>query len=593
MKKKSIPPFMLTEGQRGRILFEFKLGDGAEVPELCGALMVHGQRVDMEAEDEGTLVIPVLPAGVYLAEVRAGGVCVLYGHVEVLPSPLRLAEGDAVFQMTVDCTTDVLRVSLALAAGIPGRRGAPGPQGAQGTPGEPGLSAYELACLHGYAGSEAEWVAAFEGAQAAVNEARARAEDAAAAARAADDAREAAAADKAAAEQAKQDAQAAQTKAEEEAQKAADNAALLGDAALKGADNVFAGKQTLNGEVMLNGKLSGAELARMNYLQHKYDTCKTAAEMKAIDPNFNADLNTGYITCLPSYEGNSSLGVMKVNLPYLPGLKNFKRICYNQCEELHFYNPMGNLPDADDTGAFLQSNYVTRYLKRMYAVLPNAVSLPTLCNHETKLEEFHCEELPKCVTASYYWCSMFWRTALREFHTRMPALKFGGGSEYGMFQECKQLRVCSVSFPALVVGLRMFSGTILDAASACTVLDGLQVAGEPDWSGWKNQAYKTPWVLTIGIHIDHQNDETVLAAIANAEAKGWTLTVQWNGTPTAQASTMAFGQRVFARVTEAVRPDGTVEKIIDWGHYLTAPEGYESFRSLESAYRYFGLAEDD
>ena len=190
---------------------------------------------------------------------------------------------------------------------------------------------------------------------------------------------------------------------------------------------------------------------------------------------------------------------------------------------------------------------------------------------------------------------MFWRTALREFHTRMPALKFGGGSVYGMFQECKQLRVCSVSFPALVVGVRMFDGTILDAASACTVLDGLQVAGEPDWSGWKNQAYKTPWVLTIGIHIDHQNDETVLAAIANAEAKGWTLTVQWNpGGPTyttPEASTMAMGTLIYARVDEHELPDGTTERVLDWGHYVTNWEarGYEQFRSLESAYRYFNL----
>ena len=593
MKKKSIPPFMLTEGQRGRILFEFTLGDGAEVPELCGALMVHGQRVDMEAEDEGTLVIPVLPAGVYLAEVRAGGVCVLYGHVEVLPSPLRQTDGDAVFRMTVDCTQDVLRVSLELAAGIPGRRGEPGPQGAQGTPGAPGLSAYELACLHGFAGSEAEWVAAFEGAQAAVSEARARAEDAAAAARAADEAREAAAADKAAAEMARQDTLAAQSKAEEQAQKAADKAALLGDAALKSEDNIFAGKQTMNGNVVLNGMLSGAMLAQINYLQHKYDTCKTAEEMKAIDPNYNSDLNTGYITCLPSYE-SGSLGILKVNPPYLPNLKRFVRIFYNQCEELHFYNPMGEIDNFDDTGAFLENNYVTRYLKRMYAVLPNAVNLSNLCNQELKLEEFHCEELPKCVTTSYIWCSMFYRAGLKEFHTRMPALKFAGGAAYGMFQACNQLRVCSVNFPSLVQGERMLDGTILDAASACAVLDGLQVAGEPDWSGYVgNTSQKVPWILTIGIHVDHQNDETVLAAIANAESKGWTLTVQWNGTPTAQASTMAFGQRIYAKVTEAVRPDGTVERIMDWGHYMTKPDGYEQFRSLESAYRYFGLPEAD
>jgi hypothetical protein len=95
--------------------------------------------------------------------------------------------------------------------------------------------------------------------------------------------------------------------------------------------------------------------------------------------------------------------------------------------------------------------------------------------------------------------------------------------------------------------------------------------------------------IVLGIHVDHQNDEDVLAAIDNAEAKGWTLTVQWNGTPTSTASTMAMGQLVYAKVGELESPDGTTKKYLDWGHYVTNPEGYETFRSLESAYEYFGL----
>ena len=57
-------------------------------------------------------------------------------------------------------------------------------------------------------------------------------------------------------------------------------------------------------------------------------------------------------------------------------------------------------------------------------------------------------------------------------------------------------------------------------------------------------------LLSIGIHVDHQTDEEVLAAIANAESKGWTLTVQWNGTPTSTASTMAMGSLIYAKVGE-------------------------------------------
>lgn len=123
----------------------------------------------------------------------------------------------------------------------------------------------------------------------------------------------------------------------------------------------------------------------------------------------------------------------------------------------------------------------------------------------------------------------------------------------------------------------MFSNTQLDKKSALNVLTSIPAYT----SGTHN--------LTIGIHVDHKTDEEVLAAIANAEAKGWTLFVQWNGTPTSTASTMAMGQLIYAKVGEMERPDGTTEQYLDWGHYVTNPEGYETFRSLASAYRYFGI----
>lgn len=119
--------------------------------------------------------------------------------------------------------------------------------------------------------------------------------------------------------------------------------------------------------------------------------------------------------------------------------------------------------------------------------------------------------------------------------------------------------------------------TKLNKKSAINVLDSL-----PTWTSGTHNA-------TIGIHIDHQQDEEVLAAIANAEAKGWTLTVQWNGTPTSAASTMAMGSLIYAKVGEYELPDGTTEQVLDWGHYVTDETGYETFRSLESAYKYFNL----
>lgn len=169
MKKKAIPPFTLTAGQCGRLLFDFTLPPGAETPALRGALMVHGERVDMEGTQEDMLVIPALPAGVYLAEVRAAGMCVLYGHVEVLPSPLSGEEGLATYRVDVDNTTDVLQVNIAMLEGLTG------PQG---------LSAYDVAKQHGFGGSESEWleslkVDAQDAASAASDRARVLAETAA------------------------------------------------------------------------------------------------------------------------------------------------------------------------------------------------------------------------------------------------------------------------------------------------------------------------------------------------------------------------------------------------------------------------------
>lgn len=143
MKKKAIPPFSLTAGQSGKLLFNFTLPEGAETPALRGALMVQGQRVDMENTQADMLTIPSLPAGVYLAEVRAAGMCVLYGHVEVLPSPLFGEDGMATYRVDVDNTTDVLQVNITMLEGLTG------PQG---------LSAYDVARQNGFEGSESEWL---------------------------------------------------------------------------------------------------------------------------------------------------------------------------------------------------------------------------------------------------------------------------------------------------------------------------------------------------------------------------------------------------------------------------------------------------
>ena len=101
--------------------------------------------------------------------------------------------------------------------------------------------------------------------------------------------------------------------------------------------------------------------------------------------------------------------------------------------------------------------------------------------------------------------------------------------------------------------------------------------------------------INFGIHVDFQEDEDVAAAVAEAETKGWSVGVTWNGTLTAQAAT-TYGLRkpgIFAKVNEIELPDGTIERYLEWAHYFTDPSGYEEFASVEEAREYFGLPEED
>ena len=149
-----------------------------------------------------------------------------------------------------------------------------------------------------------------------------------------------------------------------------------------------------------------------------------------------------------------------------------------------------------------------------------------------------------------------------------------------MFNGCKKLWYLKSGFPKLQNGGGMLSGCILDAGSAVRVLHSL-----PAWASGEHK-------LTIGIHIDHQADEEVIAAIEAAEVKGWTLTVQWNGTPgTSTASTFALRRRPVYAKLGAPLEDGT--PTLDWGHYVTYPSGYSEFASLEEAKEYFNIKDDE
>lgn len=150
-----------------------------------------------------------------------------------------------------------------------------------------------------------------------------------------------------------------------------------------------------------------------------------------------------------------------------------------------------------------------------------------------------------------------------------------------MFSNCTLLGFYS-PLPKLTTATGMFNKCLLDKESVLSILDEL-----PTWTDGAAHA------ITLGIHIDHQNDADIDAAITAAEEKGWTVSVQWNGTATAQ-STSTFGLRkppIYAKLDTAEHPDGIIENILDWGHYVTnwAENGYQEFSSIEEAQTHFNI----
>lgn len=124
------------------------------------------------------------------------------------------------------------------------------------------------------------------------------------------------------------------------------------------------------------------------------------------------------------------------------------------------------------------------------------------------------------------------------------------------------------SYVALV-----WDGCVLDVASVQNIAENLPTM--PSLS-----------TTTIGIDEAYQNDEAMLEALALLESKNWNIELQTNPSPTSAASSTFSlrGKTIYAKVVEI---DGVSE--LCWGHYVTHPEGYEEFRSLDSAYEYFGL----
>lgn len=170
-----------------------------------------------------------------------------------------------------------------------------------------------------------------------------------------------------------------------------------------------------------------------------------------------------------------------------------------------------------------------------------------------------------------------WCSNARELHGNFDGLQTAM-NWFATYSAAPPFTTVTCGFPALKSGSGMFAGVKLNKASALLVLGSI-----PAWADGASHP------LTIGIHVDNQSEKDVINAIAEAEEKGWTLTVQWNGTATAAAAS-TWGRRkpVFACLGEPME-DGT--PTLDWGHYVTDPDSYTEFASLEEAKEHFNIVD--
>lgn len=224
------------------------------------------------------------------------------------------------------------------------------------------------------------------------------------------------------------------------------------------------------------------------------------------------------------------------------------------------------MPELRNATSMLYGN---KNMTALRAAFPNVELAVTMCYSCAKLEVVECT-LKNLTNGRAAFCQC---PKLTRANGYMPKLIDGE-----MLFSATPMRVVeNANFSSLSNGFNLFNGGQLNKESALGVLNTI-----PSWS---SETHK----LVIGIHVDHQTDEDVLDAIGEAQSRGWEMTVQWNGTPTAQTSA-AYGSRtqpIYARVEER-----NGEKILEWGHYVTDPTGYEEFLSVEEAQAHFGIEEE-
>jgi hypothetical protein len=340
-------------------------------------------------------------------------------------------------------------------------------------------------------------------------------------------------------------------------------------------------------------------------LANPFAECTTWADVKAILPIISS-LRTLYLT-LPKFGETQTTSISCPDMDLfltLPGDLMYRwalKDCTFKNVVVYVPNRKRNLVEVAKHNRFILSGaviapYATDVAQALRAGnsvsaqegLKLSVYAPRATNCTAVFWE-HCKAgkmtlyAPKCTNID-----MLCRPMQYNVYAQNPSIDFTLGdvtTAKQAFSACK--KIPDGQFPTnwqyLKYGSGMFELCELGKAVAIAILDSLQTATE--------ETGTNIWCITVGIHVDHKTDEEVLAAIEAAEARGWTVAVQWNGTATAAAAS-TYGMRragIYARRCEA-EEEGE-QASLEWAHYVTNWEahGYVEFGSVEEAAEFFGV----
>lgn len=537
----------LKAGQRCRCVFDIS---PAGSHEKAGAVCIGATHVPMQAVGD-ELIAPPMPPGLHLFEVRVDGVSVAYGYFEVAPSPLAAAGGEVTAIFTGDLSAPVARFSIEL------------------NQGPRGDSTYDIAVREGFEGTEAEWLDSLR-AQAAelavelVAEPMERAENARAAAQAAQSTAEEQAA---IATKAAEDAQAPESIAAQAARPAAmvlvrdELMSILRDASLFDLDtdgqkiivhtDRLADEQLAAVTDMLERFVPGfIEVGQYNHNLEvswrdigKYAECTTVQEMYLADASKNFfDEKLGYQVTDVCSDG-SFVYPNKLKTTAAEG-SNYASNLFSTAMQSH----------ALFSGSFPE----------MTTWAGGGVGCTELILDAPMLKTF----------------SEVYSNALKTIKCNSEEITSAAMLLWG-----KNIENVECVFPKLS-SAKFTTNAKLNKESVLRIINSL-----PPFSTGTH-------VLQLGIHIDHQNDTDVLAAIDNAAANGWTVEKLWNGTATAATYSLrpSPSPPVYAKVHTYEDASGNTRQAPSWCHGVTSPDGrepeelgYMLFESVEAAREYFGV----